>query len=142
MSTSHLSRFPLAVLFPLIGCLAFSQADAAGCSNDCLSVYHAGITDLGTSLRGTVKVADEFFRAGAARGLVVQGMWTRPGGSAFVQSRRIGTRLRADFSFGHGGVPGVYTFEIIDVVKSQKPDLIQIAVYPGRRIHIECAWSQ
>ena len=118
MSIFPLSRFAPVLLFPLLGGLFISQADAADCSNDCLSVYHVSITDLGTSLRGTVKVADEFFNAGAARGSVVQGMWTRQDGSTFLQSKRIGTRLRADFSFGHGGVPGTYTFEVLDVSKS------------------------
>ena len=118
MSTFLLSRLPIIIFFPLVGCLVVAQANAANCTNDCLSVYHVSITDLGTSLRGTVKVADEFFNAGAARGAVVQGMWTRQDGTTFLQSRRIGTRLRADFSFGHGGVPGTYTFDVIDVVKS------------------------
>ena len=118
MSTFLLSRLQLVLLFPLIGCLVISQAHAADCSSDCLSAYHVSITDLGTSLRGTVKVADEFFNAGAARGAVVQGVWTRQDGSTFLQSKRIGTRLRADFSFAHGGVPGTYTFEVLDVIKT------------------------
>ncbi|MCU7929871.1 MAG: PKD domain-containing protein [Candidatus Thiodiazotropha sp. (ex Codakia rugifera)] len=76
------------------------------------------MTDLGTSIRATVKLVDEFGSNGASRSSTVHGLWTRPDGSTVLQYARIGTRLRADFNFYTGGTPGNYSFEVLDAIKS------------------------
>ena len=119
MNIKSTYRVNLALLLLALSVVTLApQASAATCSENCLSVYSVSLTDLGTSIRSSVKVIDEFVNSGASRNATVQGLWTRPDGSTVLQYARIGTRLRADFSFGTGGVPGTYTFEVIDITKS------------------------
>lgn len=119
MKISPITRFLLTLPILLFACLSMTiQANAGSCTNNCLSVYSLGQTDLGTSIRATIKVVDESVSSRAAKSAMVQGMWTRPDGSTVLQYASIGTRLRADFNFGTGGIAGTYTFEVIDIVKS------------------------
>lgn len=95
-----------------------SQANAGDCISNCLSVWGLSLTDLGASIQASVKVVNESNSSVAARNSTVHGVWTRPDGSMVQQYAKIGTRLRADFKFGIGGVAGIYRFEVVDVIKS------------------------
>ncbi|MES9942468.1 MAG: PKD domain-containing protein [Candidatus Thiodiazotropha sp. 6PLUC2] len=97
--------------------MGINTAYSANCTSNCLSIYSNNLTNLGTSISGTVKLIDELGTAGAARSSTVHGLWTRPDGSTVLQYARIGTRLRAEFRLYTGGAPGVYTLEVIDVIK-------------------------
>ncbi len=94
-----------------------TKASAQACTTNCLSLFSFTMTNLGTSIRGTVKLIDETGSSGGARSAVVHGLWTRPDGSSFMQYARIGTRLRAEFNLGTGAAPGAYTLEVVDVIK-------------------------
>ncbi|MCU7852023.1 MAG: PKD domain-containing protein [Candidatus Thiodiazotropha sp. (ex Monitilora ramsayi)] len=111
------TRLLIVLLFLMISGFT-SQANAASCASNCLSLFSLKLTDLSTSIGATVKLVDEFGSSGASRQSTVRGLWTRPDGSTVLQSARIGTRLRADFKFATGGVPGTYTFEVVDVIRS------------------------
>jgi len=119
MIKTHVYRIYFAMLLLLAGSLAITTgAHAASCTSNCFTVYSLSLSDQGTSLRASVQVVDEFGSSGATKSATVEGLWTRPDGTTFVQYATIGTRLRADFGFGTGGAPGTYTFEVIDVRKS------------------------
>ncbi len=118
MNTMPINRILTTLFLLLLFNVNFMSEANANCETDCLTVYSISLTDRGTSIRGSVKLIDEFVNSGASRGSTVQVMWTRPDGSTILQNARIGTRLRADFNFGSGGVPGTYTFEVINVLRS------------------------
>jgi PKD repeat protein len=112
--SNHLT--PALVLLALFSWV--SQSGAATCQSNCLSLWSLKLTDLGTSISASAKFVDEFGSSGASRQSTVRGRWTRPDGSVLLQSTRIGTRLRADFKLTTGGIAGLYTFEIVDVVRT------------------------
>ena len=104
-------------LLGILGIVA-NNAWAQTCSDNCLHVYSIDLQDLGSSIRGTVKLADETGSAGAARSSVVHGVWTLPDGSAFHQYAIIGTRLRAEFKLYTAGTAGHYTLTVAGVTKA------------------------
>ncbi|MCU7866255.1 MAG: PKD domain-containing protein [Candidatus Thiodiazotropha sp. (ex Lucinoma borealis)] len=118
MTISFHTKYNILLILFFTMNLVTLQAHAANCTSNCLSLYNNSLTDLGTSLRATVKLVDEFGSSGASRSSTVHGLWTRPDGSTVLQYARIGTRLRADFNFYTGGASGNYSFEVIDVIKS------------------------
>jgi len=108
------------VLFALLlfSFLTTKTVLAKGCSVNCLSVYSIELTNLGSSIRGIVKLVDETGAGGGARGSVVHAVWTRPDGSEFDQYANIGTRLRANFSLYTAGAPGKYKLTVVDATKA------------------------
>ncbi|MFC1688602.1 PKD domain-containing protein [Pseudomonadota bacterium] len=95
-----------------------NSAIAQSCSSNCLRVYSIDLTDLGSSIRGIVKLTDETGAGAGARGSVVHAVWTRPDGSSFDQYANIGTRLRAQFSLYTAGVAGTYTLTVAGATKA------------------------
>lgn len=95
-----------------------TPAYAQACSVDCLRVYSIALTNLGTSIRGIVKLTDETGAGAGARSTVVHAVWTRPDGSTFDQYANIGTRLRATFRLYSDGAPGTYTLTVADATKA------------------------
>lgn len=91
---------------------------AATCSVNCLRVYSIDVSDLGSSIRGVVKLTDESGSATGSRGSVVHVVWTRPDGSVFDQYAIIGTRLRAEFSLSTAGAMGAYQLAVAGATKS------------------------
>lgn len=108
-----LSIFVLFVGFAGVSNTALAQ----NCSKNCLSVYSIQLTDLGSTIRGIVKLVDETGAGGGARGAVVHAVWTRPDGTTFDQYANIGTRLRAEFSLYTAGVGGKYTLTVAGASK-------------------------
>lgn len=82
-----------------------------------LNVYSILLTDLGSSISGTVKLVDETGAGSGSRGTFVHVVWTGPGGS-FDQYTTIGTRLRGDFKLYTAGAPGKYTLTVVDATKT------------------------
>ncbi|MCU7806430.1 MAG: PKD domain-containing protein [Candidatus Thiodiazotropha sp. (ex Semelilucina semeliformis)] len=135
------TRLLIVLLFLMISGLT-SQANAASCTSNCLSLFSLKLTDLSNSISATVKLVDEFGSSGASRQSTVRGLWTRPDGSTVLQSARIGTRLRADFKFATGGVPGTYTFEVVDVIRSGYTFDPAGGLEPLSSIHIASSLNQ
>jgi PKD repeat protein len=143
MNIKPINRLGFALFLLIMGSLSVvTQANAGSCENSCLSIYSITLTDLGTSIRASVKVIDEFANSGASRSATVQGMWTRPDGSTILQYGTIGTRLRADMKFGTGGVPGTYTFEVIDIIKPGYTFDPTAGANPVARITIQNTYNQ
>jgi len=114
-----LSRWKVAIFALLAFFAAMSNtAMAQACTVNCLRVYSIDLTDLGSSIRGIVKLTDETGIATPTRGSVVHAVWTRPDGTSYYQAAIIGTRLRAEFSLSTAGAPGTYTLFIAGVTKS------------------------
>lgn len=120
----------------------FASHASANCQYNCLSLFSLKLTDLGTSLGATVKIVDESGSSGASKLSTVQGLWTRPDGTTVLQSARIGTRLRADFKFGTGGAQGLYTFEIVDVIRTNYTYDPTAGIDPSSTINIASSLNQ
>ena len=95
-----------------------STASAQACSSNCLRVYSIDLANLGTSIRGIVKLTDESGAGAGPRGSVVHAVWTRPDGSTFDQYANIGTRLRAEFRLYTNAAPGTYTLTVAGATKT------------------------
>ncbi len=95
-----------------------NAAQAAPCSTNCIRVFSIDVTDIGTSIRGTVKLWDETGSAGGTRSAVLHVVWTRPDGSTLDQYDTIGTRLRGEFSLYTAGTPGTYTLTVVDATRA------------------------
>lgn len=108
----------LCLSFLVLAVATMTTASAKSCSVNCLSVYSIELTNLGTSVRGIVKLVDETGSGAGARGTVVHAVWARPDGSTFDQYANIGTRLRATFSLYTAGAPGTYTLTVVDATKA------------------------
>ena len=109
----------LAAIALLITSLFFvNPAAAQTCTADCLRVYSIELSDLGSSLRGIVKLTDETTNGSAASSATVHAIWTRPDGSTLDQYALVGTRLRAEFRLYTSGIPGTYTLTIVDASKA------------------------
>ncbi|MEJ2308021.1 MAG: PKD domain-containing protein [Gammaproteobacteria bacterium] len=107
----------LAAIALLITALfSISPAAAQACTSDCLRVYSIELSDLGSSIRGIVKLTDE--TAAGVSNTTVQAIWTRPDGSTLEQNALVGTRLRAEFRLYTSGIPGTYTLTIVDASKA------------------------
>jgi PKD repeat protein len=113
------SRWKLALLALLAFFATMSNtAMAQACTVNCLRVYSIDVTDLGSSIRGIVKLTNESGVATATRSSVVHVVWTRPDGTSYYQAAIIGTRLRAEFSLSTAGAPGIYTLAVAGATKS------------------------
>jgi PKD repeat protein len=113
MLRHSLSRWKFALLALLVFFTAMSNtAMADACTVNCLRVYSIDVSDLGSSIRGIVRLTNESGAATASRGSVVHVMWTRPDGTVYDQYAIIGTRLRARFSLSTAGAPGAYTLTV------------------------------
>lgn len=120
MTSSYTScrKALLSSLFLVAMIMGFSSPAWAGaCSSNCLRVYSMDLTNLGTSIRGIVKLTDESGAGAGVRGSVVHARWTRPDGSELDQYANIGTRLRAQFSLYTAAAPGTYKLTVVDATK-------------------------
>lgn len=106
-----------AIAMLILSLFIASPVSAQTCLTNCLRVYSIQLTDLGTSIRGIVKLTDETYSGAGARNTTVHAIWTRPDGSALDQYRRIGTRLRAEFRLYTSGMAGTYTLTVLDATK-------------------------
>jgi hypothetical protein len=119
MLRHSLNRWKLALLASLVFFAAMSNnAMAQSCTVNCLRVYSIDVSDLGSSIRGIVKLTNESGVATATRSSVVHVVWTRPDGTVYDQYALIGTRLRAEFSLSTAGVQGTYTLTVAGATKS------------------------
>lgn len=117
-SKSHIRMAISYIIFLLVFTTPLSSAAAQNCSTNCLSVYSIALTNLGTSIRGIVKLTDETGSGAGARGAVVHAVWTRPDGSTFDQYANIGTRLRAEFKLYTAGISGRYKLTVVNTTKA------------------------
>ena len=107
---------------PVIAILALfitvmKPVSAGACDVNCLQVYSISLQDLGTYIRGVVKLTDEHGSSGAARSSVVHVEWTRADGTTLDQFATIGTRLRAEFRLYTMGATGAHTLNVVDATK-------------------------